>query len=469
MPETTFTSPDLTTFLGLDALGLTAVGQHLTAKRAVIECRMPIGFEDPFCRACGAQGQARGTVARRLAHVPVGWRPTQLVVRLRRFACTHCRRVWRQDTSALAQPRARLTHAAVEWGLRALALECMSVSRVAAALGISWHTANNTILTSAQATLLDDPHRFDGVEVLGVDEHVWRHTRRGDRYVTVIIDLTPVRDRSGPARLLDVVPGRSKKVLKTWLAARDESWRGRVEVVAMDGFTGFKSAAGEELPQARAVMDPFHVVSLTGDKLDQRRRRIQRAITGRRGRAGDRLYRARRTLHTGAGLLTDAQTERLETLFADDRHAAVQAAWGVYQRLIQAYRTEDPGLGKYLTQQLIDSLKQTIPDGLEENQTLARTLTNRSQDILAYFDRPRTSNGPTPGDQRAPGAPTRHRPGIPQPHALHHPQPHSHRTPQRPPDNNHLNQTTSPTYNTLKHEEPLNVNQFYCRAANELL
>ena len=293
---------------------------------------MPIGFEDPFCRACGAQGQARGTVARRLAHVPVGWRPTQLVVRLRRFACTHCRRVWRQDTSALAQPRARLTHAAVEWGLRALALECMSVSRVAAALGISWHTANNTILTSAQATLLDDPHRFDGVEVLGVDEHVWRHTRRGDRYVTVIIDLTPVRDRSGPARLLDVVPGRSKKVLKTWLAARDESWRGRVEVVAMDGFTGFKSAAGEELPQARAVMDPFHVVSLTGDKLDQRRRRIQRAITGRRGRAGDRLYRARRTLHTGAGLLTDAQTERLETLFADDRHAAVQAAWGVYQR-----------------------------------------------------------------------------------------------------------------------------------------
>ena len=170
MPETTFACPDLTTFLGLDALGLTAVGQLLTSTRAIVECRMPIGFEDPFCRACGAQGVSRGTVARRLAHVPVGWRPTQLVVRLRRFACTHCRRVWRQDTSTLAEPRARLTRSAVEWGLRALALECMSVSRVAAALGISWHTANNAILASAQATLLDDPHRFDGVEVLGVDD-----------------------------------------------------------------------------------------------------------------------------------------------------------------------------------------------------------------------------------------------------------------------------------------------------------
>ena len=135
-------------------------------------------------------------------------------------------------------------------------------------------------------------------------------------------------------------------------------------------------------------MDPFHVVFLAASKLDQCRRRIQRAITGRRGRAGDRLYRARRTLLTGAGLLTNAQAERLEALFADDRHAAVQAAWGVYQRFIQAYRTEDPGLGKHLMQQLIDSLEQAIPDGLEEIQTLARTLTSRSQDILAYFATP---------------------------------------------------------------------------------
>ncbi|BDH77682.1 hypothetical protein ATCC27039_18080 [Actinomyces naeslundii] len=129
-------------------------------------------------------------------------------------------------------------------------------------------------------------------------------------------------------------------------------------------------------------------MALAAGKLDQCRRRIQRAITGRRGRAGDRLYRARRTLHTGAGLLTDTQTERLEALFADDRHAAVQASWGVYQRLIQAYRAEEAGLGKYLMQRLIDSLKQAIPNGLEEIQTLAKTLTSRSQDVLAYFDPP---------------------------------------------------------------------------------
>ena len=232
MSETTFSRPDLTTFLGLEALGLTAVGRLLTAERAVIECRMPIGLEDPFCKVCGAQGVARGTVARRLAHVPVGWRPTGPVVRVRRFACRHCRRAWRQDTNRLAEPRARLTHQAVDWGLRALGLESMSVSRAAQALGVTWHTANTAILARAEQVLTEDPHRFGGVEVLGVDEHVRRHTERGDEDVTVIIDLTPVRDGTGPARLPGVAPGRSKKVLKTWLAARDESWRQKVEVVA---------------------------------------------------------------------------------------------------------------------------------------------------------------------------------------------------------------------------------------------
>jgi len=100
---------DLTTFLRRDVPGLTAVGQILTSTRAIAERRIPIGFEASFCKACGAHGVSRGTVARCLAHVPAGWRPTQLVVCVRRLTCTHCRRVWRQDTSGLAEPRTLLT------------------------------------------------------------------------------------------------------------------------------------------------------------------------------------------------------------------------------------------------------------------------------------------------------------------------------------------------------------------------
>ena len=156
--------------------------------------------------------------------------------------------------------------------------------------------ANTAVLAEGARLLINDPARCEGVRVIGVDEHVWRHTPYGDKYVTVILDVTPVRDRRGPSRLLDMVPGRSKQVFKTWLASRPDTWRERIEIVAMDGFTGFKSAAAEELPGARAVMDPFHVVHLAGNALDECRRRIQQELHHRRGRATDPLYKARRML-----------------------------------------------------------------------------------------------------------------------------------------------------------------------------
>jgi transposase len=271
----------------------------------------------------------------------------------------------------------------------------LSVARVAEGLGVSWNTANNAVLAEGQRVLIDDPQRFDGVRVIGVDEHVWRHTRRGDKYVTVIIDLTPVRDKTGPARLLDMVEGRSKRAFKTWLADRPQSWRDAVEVVAMDGFTGFKTATTEEVPDAVAVMDPFHVVRLAGNALDECRRRVQLATCGHRGRQSDPLYASRRTLQTGADLLTDKQKTRLQALFAADEHAEVEATWGIYQRMIAAYREPDRKNGRALMTSLIESVSHDVPAALTEIITLGRTLKKRATDVLAYFDRPGTSNGPT--------------------------------------------------------------------------
>ena len=393
MPDATFDRPDLTTFARLDELGLDVVGQRLEPDRAVLACR--VVEPDEWCRRCGCQGSPRDTVVRRLAHEPLGWRPTTLEVSVRRYRCTECGHVWRQDTSTAAEPRAKLSRRGLRWALEGIVCQHLTIARVAEGLAVSWNTANDAVLAEGQRVLIADPDRFDGVRVIGVDEHVWRHTRRGDKFVTVIIDLTSIRDRSGPARLLDMVQGRSKQAFKQWLAERTEDWRNGVEVVAMDGFTGFKTATTEELPTAAAVMDPFHVVRLAGDALDQCRRRIQQAVHGHRGRKDDPLYRARRTLHTGADLLTDSQQQRLEKLFADDVHVQVQATWGIYQRMIAAYREPDRTRGRHLMEQVIASVSHGVPGALREVITLGRTLTKRAGDVLAYFDRPGTSNGPT--------------------------------------------------------------------------
>jgi hypothetical protein len=68
---------------------------------------------------------------------------------------------------------------------------------------------------------------------------------------------------------------------------------------------------------------------------------VQQAICGHRGRKGDPLYAARRTLHTGADLLTEKQKDRLSALFDGDEHVEVEATWGIYQRMIAAYREPD--------------------------------------------------------------------------------------------------------------------------------
>nr|WP_281249313.1 ISL3 family transposase [Tessaracoccus bendigoensis] len=393
MSDATFTCPDLTSFCRLDGLGLEVTGQRIEPDRAILGCR-PVEADD-WCRDCGGQGFIRGSVVRRLSHVPLGWRPTVLQVRLRRYRCIECGRVWCQDTSAAAEPRSKLSRAALRWGLEGLVVQHLSMSRIAAGLDVAWNTANDAVLAEGQRVLISDPARFDGVKVIGVDEHCWRHTRRGEKYVTVIIDLTPTRDGTGSARLLDMLEGRSKQVFKSWLAARPHGWRDGIEVVAMDGFTGYKTAAVEELHHATAVMDPFHVVRLAGEALTRCRQRVQQDTCGHRGRAGDLLYRARRTLLTGVDLLTDKQVARLEGLFANEQHAEVHATWSIYQRLVVAYRQPDKKLGRFLLDGVIDAISSGVPKELVELISLGRTLHRRAADVLAFFDRPGTSNGPT--------------------------------------------------------------------------
>ena len=52
-------------------------------------------------------------------------------------------------------------------------------------------------------------------------------------------------------------------------------------------------------------------------------------------------------------------------------------------------------VGKKLLTSVIDRIKTAVPAGLEELAQLGRTLEKRRDDILAWFDHPGSSNGPT--------------------------------------------------------------------------
>lgn len=114
-----FEAPDLARFCRLDELGLAVTCQRLEPERAVLMCRVveQTDSDEQWCRRCGGEGVPRDSVSRRLAHEPFGWRPTTLLLTIRRYRCTECGHVWRQDTSTAAEPRAKLSRRALAWAL----------------------------------------------------------------------------------------------------------------------------------------------------------------------------------------------------------------------------------------------------------------------------------------------------------------------------------------------------------------
>jgi transposase len=82
-------------------------------------------------------------------------------------------------------------------------------------------------------------------------------------------------------------------------------------------------------------------------------------------------------------------------LFADPGHVEVEATWGIYQRTIASYRDPDRTRARAAMTAIIDCLRDGVPPALTELRRLGRTLNQRASDVLAYFDPPGTSNGPT--------------------------------------------------------------------------
>ena len=127
----------------------------------------------------------------------------------------------------------------------------------------------------------------------------------------------------------------------------------------------------------------------------------------------------------------------MDALFACPNHADVHTTWRIYQDLLAAYRDRDPRRGKNTLRQLITTITRPgLPHACIELARMGRTLKRRARDILAYFDHPHTSNGPTEAIngrlEHLRGSAL----GLAKPHQLHHPStPRNRRiqTPTTPP------------------------------------
>ena len=246
------------------------------------------------CPGCGVIAQGHGRMVVEVIDAPWAGVPARIRWHKRRWICREhtCQTVtFLEHDERVCAPRARLGVRAIRWAIRQLRFEGATIAGLARQLATTWNTVWSHIKPCLQAAS-DDPARFAGVRVLGVDEHVWHHQdrrRRGPRELTGIVDLTRGKDHP-TARLLDLVPGRSGTAHENWLEERGEDFRAGVQIATLDPFQGYKNAIDDQLQDATSVLEAFHIVKLAGDAPGEVRRRVQQDTTGNRGRTGDLLY-----------------------------------------------------------------------------------------------------------------------------------------------------------------------------------
>ena len=206
-------------------------GLHVTAAERDAHGRLVVTVEsEPTvmgCPSCGVLARGHGRDEVELVDAPVFGAPVRIRWRKRRWVCPDLGcpvGSFTEQDESIAAPRAKLTTRACRWAIEQIRREHASVNGVRRQLGTSWSTVWTSI-KPILAAAADDESRFEGVSILGVDEHVWHHVStkpvedggRGPKELTGMVDLT--RDECGKvrARLLDLVPGRSGETYKTWL------------------------------------------------------------------------------------------------------------------------------------------------------------------------------------------------------------------------------------------------------------
>jgi transposase len=375
-----------TALLGLPGFVVLAVSEYGGELEQAVETLAGQGW----CFGCGAAARLHDRRPSWVRDLPVAGRPVTLVWVKRVWRCVEPRcgiRTW-TETSEAIRPRAGWTERARREACRRVGELGQTVAAVAAEFGIGWATVMAAVRDYGQP-LVEDPQRLEGVHTVGVDETAFLRATptSGTTFATGIVAL------NGRARLLDIVEGRSGTALHDWISGRDQDWRDRITVAALDPFRGYATALRTGLPQATRVLDAFHVVRLGLDAVDQVRRRVQQETLGHRGHAGDPLFGIRRLLRRGYEHHTERSWARLLAgLAAGDDHEQVGRAWIAAQELRLLYR--EPSRER-AERRLLRWFTTIADHEIPELVRLARTLDAWRDELLAYFDTGGVSNGPT--------------------------------------------------------------------------
>jgi transposase len=378
----------VSSLLGLD--GFVVRGQLLEEATGEWWLAVERTEDRAWCERCGVRATGHGRRRVVLRDLPITDRPVVLVWAKRLWRCAEpaCPvRTWSEECDEIA-PRAVLTERTRAEICRRVGPGEQSVARAARDFGVSWHAAMAAVRDHGQPRV-DHLARLGAPSAIGLDETSFLagSAEHPTLLVTGIMDL----DRG---RLVDVLPARSATAVTGWLAAKPARWLTGIDHVVIDPYQPYATAVAAGLPDARLVVDHFHVVRLANAALDEVRRRTQQASLGHRGRKPDPLYRIRRRLLAGHERLNPAGFARmLAWLNAGDPDGEVGATYLAKELLRETYLANDAFDAR---RRLAVFYGYCTSSDVPELERLARTIARWEVPILRWH-RTRLTNAATEG------------------------------------------------------------------------
>jgi transposase len=384
---------DTTSLLDLDGVSVERVERLADGTR-----RVHLVTADDAARACPACGvfatRVKGSAVTRPRDLPYGERGLEFRWHKRRWFCREADCPRRSFTEQIVQipAGARLTARLRGAAGRRVRDAGATVVQVARDLHLSWPTVMDAFRHQARE-VVDAP--LPEVTVLGVDETrrgrprweqdsetgKWKLTR--DRWHTGFVDAL------SDGGLLGQVEGRTVADVLAWLSATDLTWRKSIRYAAIDMSATYRAAIRTGLPDVIVVVDHFHVVQLANKMLSLLRRRTTAEVRGRRGRATDPEWKARRRLLRNREDLTDEQFARMWNPLLDEGKIgqALLTAWIAKESLRTLLALARTGADRHrIGQARWKFLTWCADSDIPEVRTLAATVDRWWTEVAAFID-----------------------------------------------------------------------------------
>lgn len=201
-----------------------------------------------------------------------------------------------------------------------------SKSAVAELMRVAWRTIGG-ICERVGAEARRQTDLLDGLRRIGIDEI---SHRKGQRYLTVVVD-------HDTGRLVWAAAGRDRKTVECFLDELGEERCKQIELVSCDMASWIAGPVADRLAGAVRCVDPFHVIQLATDALDEVRREVwnEARKAGEIAAAKD-LKGARYALWKNPENLTERQQTKLSSI--QKTNARLYRAYLLKEQLRQIYR-----------------------------------------------------------------------------------------------------------------------------------